>query len=64
MPRRTADDFAPEVLKLFDQYVRGGISRRGFLDRAVDATRAARLRRSQQLALPTQQGTRPAAAGR
>jgi carboxymethylenebutenolidase len=34
MPRQTADDFAPEVLKLFDQYVHGGISRRGFLDGA------------------------------
>ena len=32
MPRKTAADFAPEVLKLFDQYVHGGISRRGFLD--------------------------------
>ncbi len=34
MPRQTADDFAPEVLQLFDQYVHGGISRRGFLDGA------------------------------
>jgi carboxymethylenebutenolidase len=34
MPTQTADDFAPEVLKLFDQYVHGGISRRGFLDGA------------------------------
>ena len=34
MPRKTAADFAPEVLKLFDQYVHGGISRRGFLDGA------------------------------
>ena len=34
MARQTADDFAPEVLKLFDQYVHGGISRRGFLDGA------------------------------
>ena len=34
MPRKTAADFAPEVLKLFDQYVHGGISRRGFLDEA------------------------------
>ena len=34
MPTRTADDFAPEVLKLFDQYVHGGLSRRGFLDGA------------------------------
>jgi carboxymethylenebutenolidase len=35
MPRLTAADFAPEVLKLFDQYVHGGISRRGFLDGAA-----------------------------
>ena len=34
MPRQTADDFAPEVLQLFDQYVHGGLSRRGFLDGA------------------------------
>ncbi len=34
MPTRTADDFAPEVLKLFDQYVHGSLSRRGFLDGA------------------------------
>ena len=34
MPRQTATDFRPEVLKLFDQYVHGGLSRRGFLDGA------------------------------
>jgi carboxymethylenebutenolidase len=34
MPRKTAADFAPEVLRLFDQYVHGAISRRGFLDGA------------------------------
>jgi carboxymethylenebutenolidase len=34
MTRKTADDFHPEVLKLFDQYVHGGISRRGFLTSA------------------------------
>ncbi|HEY9028675.1 MAG TPA: dienelactone hydrolase family protein [Burkholderiaceae bacterium] len=34
MPRLTAADFDPEVLKLFDQYVHGGLSRRGFLDAA------------------------------
>ena len=34
MTRKTAADFQPEVLKLFDQYVHGGISRRGFLDGA------------------------------
>ena len=31
MTRKTANDFHPEVLKLFDQYVHGGLSRRGFL---------------------------------
>ncbi len=30
----TADDFAPEVLQLFDRYVHGAIDRRGFLDGA------------------------------
>lgn len=35
MSRRIANDFHPEVLKLFDQYVHGGISRRGFLDSAA-----------------------------
>jgi carboxymethylenebutenolidase len=30
--RLTAADFHPEVMKLFDQYVHGGIDRRGFLD--------------------------------
>jgi carboxymethylenebutenolidase len=33
-PRQTAADFSPEVLRLFDQYVHGGIDRRGFLDKA------------------------------
>jgi carboxymethylenebutenolidase len=33
--RLTAADFAPEVLKLFDQYVHGQIDRRGFLDSAA-----------------------------
>ena len=31
LPRLTAADFHPEVLRLFDQYVHGLISRRGFL---------------------------------
>lgn len=31
MARKTADDFHPEALQLFDQYVHGGISRRDFL---------------------------------
>ncbi|HUG21505.1 dienelactone hydrolase family protein [Piscinibacter sp.] len=32
--RKTAADFDPEVLRLFDQYVHGQIDRRGFLDQA------------------------------
>jgi len=35
MERKKASDFPPEVLKLFDGYVHGGISRREFLDRAA-----------------------------
>lgn len=35
MSRLTANDFAPEVLKLFDQYVHGFIDRRGFLGSAA-----------------------------
>jgi len=35
MERRTAKDFDQELLDLFDQYVHGGIDRRGFLDRAT-----------------------------
>jgi carboxymethylenebutenolidase len=35
MPRLTAKDFQPEVLQLFDRYVHGDISRRGFLDVAT-----------------------------
>lgn len=35
MTRNTASDFHPEVLKLFDQYVHGQLSRRGFLDGAA-----------------------------
>ncbi|MEZ5317141.1 MAG: dienelactone hydrolase family protein [Vicinamibacterales bacterium] len=34
MERRTAADFDPEVLILFDAYVHGHIDRRGFLDKA------------------------------
>jgi carboxymethylenebutenolidase len=33
--RKTANDFHPEVLKLFDQYVHGSLSRRGFLSSAT-----------------------------
>ncbi|PKM12669.1 MAG: carboxymethylenebutenolidase [Gammaproteobacteria bacterium HGW-Gammaproteobacteria-3] len=35
MTRKTAKDFDPEVLKLFDRYVHGDISRRGFLASAA-----------------------------
>ena len=35
MERKKASDFPPAVLKLFDGYIHGGISRREFLDRAA-----------------------------
>jgi len=35
MTRKTAKDFHPQALKLFDQYVHGQLSRRGFLQRAA-----------------------------
>ncbi len=35
MERKKASDFHPEVLKLFDGYVHGGLSRRAFLDGAA-----------------------------
>src|SRR5262245_39446004 len=35
MERKTAADFDPELLALFDAYVHGGIDRRQFLDRAA-----------------------------
>lgn len=35
MTRKTASDFDPEILKLFDQYVHGQLSRRGFLRSAA-----------------------------
>jgi len=35
MTRLTAQDFQPEVLQLFDRYVHGDLSRRGFLDQAT-----------------------------
>ncbi len=35
LPRQTAADFDPEVLRLFDQYVHGQLDRRGFLDQAA-----------------------------
>jgi carboxymethylenebutenolidase len=34
MSRKTANDFRPEVLSLFDRYVHGPLSRRGFLQAA------------------------------
>lgn len=40
MARLTADDFHPEVLKLFDRYVHGLIDRRGFLEGAGKYTAA------------------------
>lgn len=33
-PRLTSQDFSPAVLQLFDRYVHGDLSRRGFLDQA------------------------------
>jgi len=38
MARKTAKDFEPEVLKLFDSYVHGQLSRRGFLASAAKFT--------------------------
>jgi len=38
MTRKTAKDFDPEVLSLFDKYVHGDISRRGFLASAAKFT--------------------------
>lgn len=35
MARKTASDFDPAVLHLFDQYVHGQITRRGFLSKAA-----------------------------
>src|SRR4051812_42970763 len=35
MDRKKATDFPPEVLKLFDGFVHGSLSRREFLDRAA-----------------------------
>src|SRR5438093_7055742 len=35
MERKSSRDFEQELLNLFDQYVHGGIDRRGFLDRAA-----------------------------
>lgn len=35
MPRRHSGEFDQELLDLFDEYVHGGVDRRGFLDRAA-----------------------------
>ena len=35
MPQKTASDFGPEVMKLFDQYVHGAIDRRAFLNQST-----------------------------
>ncbi len=35
MERKTAKDFDQELLNLFDEYVHGGVDRRGFLERAA-----------------------------
>jgi len=40
MTRQTAKDFHPQALKLFDQYVHGQLTRRGFLQRAAQFTAA------------------------
>jgi carboxymethylenebutenolidase len=40
MTRKTTRDFHPEALKLFDQYVHGQLSRRGFLQQAGRFTAA------------------------
>ena len=34
MARKKASDYSPEVLRLFDKFVHGDISRREFIDRA------------------------------
>ena len=34
MERKTASDFDPDLLVLFDAYVHGHVDRRGFLDKA------------------------------
>ncbi len=45
MSMKTAADFDPEVLILFDAYVHGALDRRGFLDRAAKSPSAASPRR-------------------
>jgi len=35
MERKTANDFDQELLNLFDEYVHGGVDRRGFIERAA-----------------------------
>ncbi len=38
MKRKTTKDFSPEVLKLFDQYIHGQLSRRSFLQESAKVT--------------------------
>ena len=38
MKRQVASDYHPEVLRLFDKYVHGALSRREFIDRAKPFT--------------------------
>jgi len=41
MPRKTAADFPPEILSLFDRFVHGALDRRGFLHAAAKVTGSA-----------------------
>jgi carboxymethylenebutenolidase len=54
MTRKTAKDFHPETLKLFDQYVHGDLSRRGFLERVAQFAVAGATAESVLLALSPQ----------
>jgi len=45
MTRKTAKDFHPEVLKLFDKYVHGAMARRDFLKSAGNTRSSPALRR-------------------
>ena len=51
MTLKTARDFHPQALKLFDQYVHGQLSRRGFLERAAQFAAAGVTAESLLLAL-------------
>ncbi len=41
MKRKTAADFSPEILDLFDGYVHGALTKREFLDKAARFTAGA-----------------------